>query len=1622
METIPQKYASQFRRFVSLQIIAGMIISLAGPFAPAVLAAPVAKTKPAPSALPPSSASAEPVDWSAVDWDSAIVTIADQEKFVSARQALAEQGKAAEAKALEPAQTLLSDDALMKKSGVPEAAQILVRNYREAIKDLGADKASAARHSAEREYLKNALRVLFPSIAKQDKLPKDQVIDFRAAPRLHPRSAQGVKILNVKPTVKVINQTTAPQSAQILRGATVRQLRALKQKDYSLPADTKPVSVQNSGILRAFFDSLFSIPAANAATPIIAYSNGIEKKPLDYALYYLANQQNPDGSFGIVDPYINTMAALELLVDTNRTNNDQYTSALNYLQQTAPANNREIATQARLLFGIGKAPSANILLDGLMPSQNSDGGFGVLPGYQSDLDSTLAAALAMAAGNYSMNDKFPKTMVFVVNHIPDSGELRYTADSNPNYYLINQTAQQLAPFAGLTVSDGQNQVTVQSKIDALLNYLRFQYDPAEQKLLGADAADNIMTLETWRLYGVEKPSAAVLEKIVLESQFGDGSFADSFPMAAHAIYALAAPDIIITNAAPDNNLVNYSAAGFSLTIINNGYATLATSTLYLFVDNVETGQNINLQDDQITILPNQTLQLRVTYPDTPGWIGDTELRWYLEGERDLNYDDNWLVKNFAVASEANGKPALPGYFSVFKYDYDGMPAIIAGIPASKTDPNRKGYGLLFRPKGLPDWEYMPYDPKYVIIAGFPEGAEYEFTIGVIDLGGAIRYYDQPVTVKFSADSSKYNGALEGRITLDNAGHSGLSFFVQGQDTSRPDENGDWFSTTSPNGRVAAWSLDKMNQELRSTFDVAPGATTTPARIFTHLKEDAAAPVIAGFEIRFKQNFIVKNQKEVDLYAWGSDNVALKEADFYLWNPADSAWSFLGTQAIPDSTALFKWYVPADLLGENYKVKAIFWDYRGNQSLAKEWGPFKIIDGTAPTFTVTAPAAGLPWELGKPQTIAWTTSSTNPVNFVNIVLRYSPVATEFLAANTANSGTMVWTVPTSSWYAGKNVTLEISGTDSGNFETGTSVSAPFDILDTLANPPAPWGAPEVWLNDQENRSVYLSKSEVAISSDSAGSDHLVYKVTADNNFASPRVITEQLWYRQKTDGFWSQAIKIYETVLATDNNLTGYAPINSLAMALNSAHVPSLVWKKGSSGSCLDYNSTEIFFASLNKQTGQLDAPLNISNNVSDSQAPQISASQSGSVQTAWLDGRVWDDQCSVTGTLTVRYRELTDNVWSGVEQIGNNVPLYNPRLATLGSVVYLGYNNDQSVVSLARREAGVWGTPVNLLAPGGSLQDFNFAAGINNDLHLAMTLFSYDPNLKKYYNQISYRTFANGVFGPAEAVATTVPGTNDSLYRPLIAVDQNGVPHVLYEHYYNPGGRFEPRYTARWPLGSWAASQPAARASNNVSGHHLGFSYQPVSRQLTAAWLDGYARADEVFVNNAAPPSATAIIYEDAEDGDTVGWKLYAPGFSGTYSIANVADDKAHGRALEVKTSYIENDYWLKNPDGSNWNDTVSKYLQWDVKTSREFYALVHVETNLGPRHLQYSSKYPNKVLGSYIYLNLSPSLKDGSWHTLTRDLQADAALLVPGIVITKINSFSVSGYSARFDNIIGLK
>ena len=159
-----------------------------------------------------------------------------------------------------------------------------------------------------------------------------------------------------------------------------------------------------------------------------------------------------------------------------------------------------------------------------------------------------------------------------------------------------------------------------------------------------------------------------------------------------------------------------------------------------------------------------------------------------------------------------------------------------------------------------------------------------------------------------------------------------------------------------------------------------------------------------------------------------------------------------------------------------------------------------------------------------------------------------------------------------------------------------------------------------------------------------------------------------------------------------------------------------------------------------------------------------------------------------------------------------------------------------------------------------------------------------------------------------------------------------------------------------------------------------------------------------------------ATVYEDAQDGLTVGWDVYDGDPAGA-TIGNMFDTERQSRVIELIRDASQG-FRLRNEDLSLWGNTTHILLGWRMKLTGYFAIYVLLDTNAGMRYLQYTPVDGSSLgAGTYLQHGLGGDAGDGQWRSFARDLQADLQAAQPGLTILAVNAFMVRG-SGRLDDI----
>ncbi len=381
--------------------------------------------------------------------------------------------------------------------------------------------------------------------------------------------------------------------------------------------------------------------------------------------------------------------------------------------------------------------------------------------------------------------------------------------------------------------------------------------------------------------------------------------------------------------------------------------------------------------------------------------------------------------------------------------------------------------------------------------------------------------------------------------------------------------------------------------------------------------------------------------------------------------------------------------------------------------------------------------------------------------------------------------------------------------------------------------------------------------------------------------------------------------------------------------------------------------------------------------------------------------------------------------WPAVERLNSQQPMTFDMVATNDGhlqVVFLIEDEARSATMdkyfyMIRDTDGTWSSPSKFWET--DYNRYQLVQGNSKLLLLAQRTHEPEQDPK----ELIVKTFINGVWSNERLLS---PTDYDRLWYANAIVDKNENLHIVGNTFKAiPGGS-----NLTWQAllsNDKHVSPQGVNASDNFVYEVSSIDYKASSNSLLASWIEVKVEPNGdrnffLMVNTADLNSSllnvpVETLHEDAEDGNTAGWALWLPNSTYRGTVANVADDAAHGRAIEINVSnpYYQ-EFKFTKTDGSPLNDP-NKILTWDMKTGGEMFVYAYVDTNKGPRFVMYSFGFSTGLISSTYSLRMPAEYKDGTWHTITRDLEADMRSLDPSITINKIGYLMVGG-QGRFDNI----
>ena len=155
---------------------------------------------------------------------------------------------------------------------------------------------------------------------------------------------------------------------------------------------------------------------------------------------------------------------------------------------------------------------------------------------------------------------------------------------------------------------------------------------------------------------------------------------------------------------------------------------------------------------------------------------------------------------------------------------------------------------------------------------------------------------------------------------------------------------------------------------------------------------------------------------------------------------------------------------------------------------------------------------------------------------------------------------------------------------------------------------------------------------------------------------------------------------------------------------------------------------------------------------------------------------------------------------------------------------------------------------------------------------------------------------------------------------------------------------------------------------------------------------------------------------EDAEDGDKNNWETYGERAGST--ITNIYDADKRSNVIVLQGDDGLNNGFVYNKHHT-WAEENELVVSWEMNYAEDFTFFVSVETEDGDKFFEYKpTNDAGEITANGRYrFGLGANANDGTWHTFTRDIQADLKSLDPTKNILKIHRIAIRG-SGSVDNI----
>jgi hypothetical protein len=703
---------------------------------------------------------------------------------------------------------------------------------------------------------------------------------------------------------------------------------------------------KNRSELRSFLQKVNGIKVSAAAwftpevhamelDPFMDRYEGIEGNITDFALMFLSDQMTENGTLGTSNEYEQTASLVSMLSTFGFQSNEQFQAALTYLQAHEPTNNRERAIKIRLLRALNQ--NYDDLLQTMLASKNTnDGGYGIDLDYGSDILTTVEVLSTLTTINYAEDNSIAQAIGFLVNRIPNSGELRFSlanSESNPSYYLANRVLQALKPFEGTSVGVDGNLQSIDEHTGYLLAWLYSRIDTDGSLAFTNKAIDYLMTAQSFDRYAVHPEEAELLNLLARGLQQSNGSFGGSIEATILAARKYAGPDIEVTSVAPDSPLANRGDQRLLISFTNAGYLETTDIDIYVYANNVEIGRLENLQNQNVVLDRGDSVSLNLGIP-LDGVLGDTEFIVYVEASGDAVEENNWFERSISVASASTNIPALPTYYEAHKPYNQNEPLIYLSWEQF-DDPNRQVYAVGWRPVGG-DWNFTGVSNsanQFVLSSanGLVSGQAYDVFVGPFSNGSV---YPPGTIATVTVDSSpvQATGIIRGTIT-DNQIQTDSGFVDGLEFTGEPAADGTFELRNIGNGRHAL-SVERLGSYNLKREVTVPVGTIDIGRLITHLAKDDVQPVMTSV---LSNKSVVQEGSDIQITMSGTDNQDIEQFELQVTAFPSQKRSFVSRIFATNNQAEVTWSAPFEeeqdqvIIDTEYQFDAIAIDVQGNRS-------------------------------------------------------------------------------------------------------------------------------------------------------------------------------------------------------------------------------------------------------------------------------------------------------------------------------------------------------------------------------------------------------------------------------------------------------------------------------------------------------------------------------------------------------------------------------------------------------------------------------------------------------------------------------------------------------------------